>query len=182
MKKNLASITKGYLIPGMISLSIFCLPVHVVANGSTINGSSSPLIAKDGSYVPASAFAVAMLDPKFLKKFEKAFPSASGLKWYEDGRVTRLFFKDAGKTVRAVVRKNGDLESMISYYNAALLPDNIGDGIREEYKGYRLTQVTEVEYADRKAYLVQLEGIDDWLKVKWLDGDITLEERYEYSH
>ena len=181
MKKNFASFTKGYLIPGLMSCSIYFLPLPVSAHDNTVKGPSHSAEMKDGSYVPASAFAVAMLDPKFLKKFEKSFPAASGLKWVEEGRVTRFYFKDAGKTVRAVFSKNGTMESMLCYYDAALLPKEVANSIRNEYKGYRMTKVTEVDYAAKKAYIVQLEGIDDWLQVRWLDGEITLHESFLYA-
>lgn len=165
MKKTIAAITVGISLLSAGSGNLASATTHL-----------------DSSVSPVSGFANAMslLDKNVFRKFDKAFPSATNATWYSEGKFTNFYFKEGAKVVRAKMNKQGMILEKLLYYKASELPGDVASLIRDNYKGYRLGIVTEVNVEDAVAYFVTLNGIDDWLQVKVQDGSVEVYKSFTY--
>jgi hypothetical protein len=181
MKKLATNLVLSSLILTTAAVSSAFAQDGLVAKGAAPKASEVGISADPESPAASpSGTAIAFLDNKLQRKFKQAFPEAKDAVWYRDGKMTRFYFHGDGTIVRSAMNDKGEIAFVIRYYQAAMLPLQVSNAIRENFAGYRQTQVTEVSLADKTAFIVKLEGIDDWLQVKYLDGEITPYARFTY--
>ncbi|KIC95001.1 hypothetical protein [Flavihumibacter solisilvae] len=158
---------------------------------STLYGQDNPVASntkKAPSYSSSPAAeaadpkgnAMIFLESNLLKKFNKAFPEAKDAVWYRDGNMTRFYFHGDGTIVRSAMNEKGRLLFTIRYYEPDHLPRAVASAIRDAFPGYKMRQVTEVSIDEKIAFIVKVDGMDDWLQVKYLDGDVTILQKFTY--
>lgn len=181
MKKSFLNLATGLILLTAGSSSTLYGQENAVASNSKSKAPSySSLSAPETTASAPSGNAMVFLESKLLKKFNKAFPEAKDAVWYRDGNMTRFYFHGDGTIVRSAMNEKGRLLFTIQYYEPNHLPRVVSAAIRDAFPGYRMKQVTEVSVDNKTAFIVKVDGIDDWKQVKYLDGDITILQTFTY--
>ncbi|MCG7858225.1 hypothetical protein MD537_14670 [Flavihumibacter sediminis] len=179
MKKKIAIIATAILLLGVTSTSVVNANPELRSTPSSTFG-----ILDDSSVSPMTSFANALvlLDKNLFRKFDKAFPSASNASWYREGKKTKFYFNQGNRIIRTSMNDRGHFDYMIQYYPATELPEDVAQAVQNEFKGYVLDKVTEVSIDEKNAYVIIIKGMRDWLKVKFLDGEVTVMNTFTYDH
>jgi hypothetical protein len=174
MKKNLAAMAVSLLLLGFSRTTSVNGQDYANREAKGKNPFSlTTLTIPEPAASPVIAKSVTFLDPKMFKKFNNQFPEAKDAVWYRDGNRTHFYFHGDGEIVRAAMKENGQLIHTIRYYSPDRLPLDVAATIHSSYKGYKMSSVTEVNIDDKTAYIVVILGMEDWLQVKYLDGEVT---------
>jgi hypothetical protein len=119
---------------------------------------------------------------KAVRDLAKSFKNVSGENWYgvKDGFVAMF---DAGDIQYQVsYDKKGNWLFTIRSYRESTLPDDIRHMVKSSYYDYSINLVQEVERpVASKAYIIQLVGKTDLLKLKIFDGEMQVLERLNKS-
>ncbi len=185
MKKTSANFAAGLLIAGTLFTGTALAQKDFAALHAKQYEKANPALLSLSMYdeekdAASTGNSMAFLNTKLAKKFKQRFPAAQLATWYPDGNITRFYFVQDNQISRAAMSKHGNILYSIRYYEADLLPAEVLNDIRSFYKGYRAEQVTEISLPDRKVYLVNIKGIDDWLQLRYMDEEITELGRFTY--
>jgi hypothetical protein len=122
----------------------------------------------------------ASLNAKISKRILRKFPGATNATWYQEGGLTYFDFYENGTMSHVATTKNGQELYAVRYYHPNQLPSHVARDIKEVYRGYRISSVTELSANDGIGYFMNLEGIDDWLQVRYQNGELETLYRYTY--
>jgi hypothetical protein len=109
---------------------------------------------------------------KIARTFNRLFPDATEIVWWTPHYVR---FNSEGKIIRAWFDGHGRFSYAICYYSEDHLPSDVLFLVQKAYTHRKIANVTEVRVDDKKAYFLDMEDSDSWLKIKVLDGGITEE-------
>lgn len=113
------------------------------------------------------------------KAFRKSFPNAKKLRWYRlNMDYLAKFMKDDMKH-QTLFQKNGYIKYDISYGLASNLPPDVGNQVRGAYSGYNITNVAKVNRYNQAFWIINLEGIKDFIVVRAENGDMQEVRRIE---
>ncbi|WP_157474087.1 hypothetical protein [Flavihumibacter petaseus] len=187
MKQHASAIATALLLVGGLAVAeVFAQKDFAAINARKFKTVDPALLAMNN---PASATAVEKspvgnsvytLNSKMAKKFSRNFPKAVNATWYQDGKLTRFFFQENGVITRTTLDKSGDVLNTIRYYGAEKLPSSVISQVKDAYKGYHMEQVTEISTVDGKAYIINMKGIDDWLQLRYVDGEMSEYGKFTY--
>ena len=115
------------------------------------------------------------------KAFRKGFPKARRLHWYRLNKDYLAKFIKDDMQHQTLFQKNGYIKYDISYGMLLDLPRNIYDQVNGTYKGYNITRVAKVERDRQTFWIINLEGIKDFVIVRAENGDLEEVRRLEKS-
>lgn len=174
MKKNfLTSITGMFLF----------LVLNMAANGQMV--STNTRVAEDfiSATTPhSSSIESSKVNQKAVKDLAKSFKNVSGEQWYavQDGFVAMFNLDDIDHQVS--YDKKGNWLFTIRSYRESKLPDDIRHMVRSSYYDYDINLVQEVEKpVTPKAYIIQLVGKTELMKLKIFDGEMQVLQRFNKS-
>jgi hypothetical protein len=122
---------------------------------------------------------VSKVDEKVSKAFRRSFPKSKNTRWYKMNRdYLAKFIRDDMKH-QALFQKNGFIKYDISYGMAHNLPVTVGEQILSVYKGYAITQVAKVTRYDQEFWIINMEGISDFIVLRVENGDLEEVSHYE---
>jgi len=112
--------------------------------------------------------------PKVFKNFTRTYKGSTDIKVSQEKGETFIYCRNDGNINRIVYDKKGNWHHTIRYYDGSQLKPALSYLILNNYKGYELKNVTEVEYAGELAYFVSIECLRSW-KVMRIQND-TMDE------
>ena len=112
------------------------------------------------------------VDSRLNRAFRRAFPHAQDLQWYrQDKDYLAKFIKDDLRH-QALFKKNGYIQYDIGYGLAHHLTQDMGYRVTELYKGYVITYVAKVTRNSEVFWIINLEGIKDFVIVRLEQGSL----------
>lgn len=115
------------------------------------------------------------------KAFKKSFPNAKRLHWYRLNKdYLATFIKDDMKH-QSLFQKNGYIKYDVSYGSLFDLPSGIHDQVTGAYKGYDITKVAKVSRYNQDFWIINLEGIKDFVVVRAENNDLEEVKRIDKS-
>ena len=98
--------------------------------------------------------------------FNKAFPDATNLKWFENDDEFVVYFDIDEVHYQLNFNNAADIKQSIRYYKAENLPPYISARVAREFPELEIEGVTEVQAAASIHYMIVLTDKETILKVK----------------
>lgn len=121
---------------------------------------------------PVVITSVRSVDARVARSFRRAFPHARNLRWYRQNKDYLVKFIKEDMRHQALFRQNGYIRYDISYGMAHDLTAEIGERVMETYKGYTITHVAKVTRYDQMFWIINLEGMKDFVVVRIAGDDM----------
>ena len=106
------------------------------------------------------------VNPVVLKSFEKTFTNACDVNWIESGEVYIAEFKFNNQVITAYYSSTGTLMGLKKNILSTQLPVFLEASLKEQYKGYWITDLMEYGNQGETTYYVTLENADQTLVLK----------------
>ena len=142
-----------------------------------------PAFAQDKDSVqmlpPVTVTPSSNVNAEVAKSFNKSFKDAVNPKWYAVNKDFLVKFIRKDMDNNAYFKQNGSMVYHISYgYEKNLLPD-IRQLVTEGYPDYKITRAINVSAKGRNIWVVNLEGMKNWVIVSVEDGNLEEVKNFE---
>lgn len=115
------------------------------------------------------------------KAFKKAFPGAEELRWYKHNKDYLAKFIKEDVNHNALFKKNGFLKYDISFGYENNLPGEVLKMVRDSYQDFNITRAVNVKSAGRDIWVVNLEGMRNYVIVRVEDQELEEVRRMDKS-
>lgn len=115
------------------------------------------------------------------KAFKKAFPGAEELRWYKQNKDYLAKFIKDDVSHNALFKKNGFLKYDISFGYENNLPGEVLKMVRDTYQDFNITRAVNVKSAGRDIWVVNLEGMRNYVIVRVEDQELEEVRRMDKS-
>ena len=115
------------------------------------------------------------------KAFRKEFPDAQNLQWYKLTKNYLAKFIQDDMQHNSLFAKNGKLQYDISFGYENNLPEAIRTQVQSAYTEYKITRAVRVTQSGREIWVVNLEGLKNYLVVRHEDGELQEVQRLNKS-
>lgn len=123
------------------------------------------------------------INQKVIKKFNKFFPHAENVSWYDGITYYGVSFEQGGMQQRIYYDLNGNLFRTIRYYDGTRLLPYIAMKLRENFKNEIIKGVTEIQEESTLVYQVILEDSNQMHVVDYnKDGEIISQKSYQLDN
>ena len=115
---------------------------------------------------------------KISKYFRKNFHAASRIKWSQiDKNLLATFVTGEIKT-KALFNDNGKLIYTIDLFSEKILPRQITNEVMKNYGNYSITSAAKISEANRKIWVINLAGKQDFTTIAIENGEMTEVENF----
>lgn len=115
------------------------------------------------------------------KAFKKAFPGAEELRWYKQNKDYLAKFIKDDVSHNALFKKNGFLKYDISFGYENNLPGEVLKMVMDTYQDFNITRAVNVKSAGRDIWVVNLEGMRNYVIVRVEDQELEEVRRMDKS-
>lgn len=146
----------------LICLLVLSLPASQLFSQDSIKGQLPTVTVTSSSAVTKEV----------NKAFKSTFPDAENLKWYKLDKDYLAKFIMSDMSHNALFKKNGYLKYDVSYGSENNLPPDILKQVQSSYENFKITRVFNVTQANRNIWVVNLEGLKNYVVVRVEDGEL----------
>lgn len=140
------------------------------------------LFAQDIKVLPEVRVTSSVKVPdKVSTAFSGDFKNAVGPKWYKLNRDFLVKFIQEDMKHNTLYKKNGFLKYDISYGKEKNLPDEVLNSVKTDYKDYAITTAINVKEEGRNIWVINLDGNNKLLIVRWEEGELEEVGNYKKS-
>lgn len=100
-----------------------------------------------------------------LNSFNKTFPKATGVDWEMKGDLFNAEFDIGRRDHEVWLSSKGEIVKHKKEIKARELPSAVSNSIKQDFKGYRIDDVDQIEEAKQFFYKVELKTLTDEKKV-----------------
>ncbi len=138
---------------------------------------------KDSIYLlaPVTVTSTTMVNKAVDKSFKSSFPKATNLRWYRENKDYLAKFIIDDMNHNALYKKDGFLKYDIAYGYENNLPPDVRDQVQSTYREYKISRAFNVKFGSRNIWLVNLESVKNYIKVRVEDGNLEEVERMKRS-
>jgi len=111
--------------------------------------------------------------------FVKTFPDAENVRWYKLSKDYLAKFIKNDMDHNALFKKNGSLKYDISFGYQENLPEDIRNLVESSYSDFKITRAVEVKEAGRDIWVVNLEGMNNYVIARVEDQQLEEVERFK---
>ncbi len=143
--------------------------------------SESRLVAQNDSIVslpPITITANSEINTVVNNAFRKTFPEAINVTWYKFDKDYLARFIENDMDHSALFKKNGVLKYDVSFGYANNLPENVRDIVTSAYPDYQITRAFSVKEGGRDIWVVNLEGINNYVIARVEDNALEEVQRF----
>ena len=115
------------------------------------------------------------------KAFKKAFPGAEDLRWYKQNKDYLAKFIKDDVDHNSLFKKNGFLKYDISFGYEKNLPGDVLKMVQDAYTDFNITRAVNVKSAGRDIWVVNLEGMRNYVIVRVEDQALEEVKRMDKS-
>ncbi len=98
--------------------------------------------------------------------FNKAFPDATNVKWFENKDGFVVYFTINPVHYQLSFNHEAEIKQAIRYYNATHLPPYILSRLAQKYPGPQIINVTEIQDASNTSYMIRLKDKEKIIELK----------------
>ncbi len=122
---------------------------------------------------------VKKVDERVSKALRHSFTEAKNSLWYRMNKYYLVKFIKEDMKHQTLFQKNGYIKYDISYGMAHDLTVEMGELILSVYKGYAITNVTKVSRYNQEFWIINLEGLSDFVVIRVENGDLEEVSHFE---
>jgi hypothetical protein len=119
---------------------------------------------------------------KIQKYFSKNFINSNDIRWEGVGENILATTVSDEITTKTLFNENGHFIYTIDYASEKILPSYIKTMIMKTYKKYEIISVAKILEANRKVWVIMLDGKNDFANVRVEDGQMGEVEYFQKSH
>jgi hypothetical protein len=119
---------------------------------------------------------------KIQKYFSKNFINSNDIRWEAVGENLLATTVSNEITTKTLFNENGHFIYTIDYASEKILPSYIKTMIMKTYKKYEIISVAKILEANRKVWVIMLDGKNDFANVRVEDGQMGEVEYFQKSH
>lgn len=109
---------------------------------------------------------------------KKSFPEAENLRWYKHDKDYLARFIKNDMDHNTLYKKNGYMKYDISYGTEKNLPGDVRNMVQSSYQDFKITRAINVKEGGRDIWVVNLEGLKNYVTVRVEGQDLEEVERY----
>lgn len=113
------------------------------------------------------------------KAFTKAFPNAESVSWYKLDKDFLAKFIQHDMDHNALFKKNGIMKYDISFGYEEHLPEDVRNMVQSSYSDFKITRAIDVKEAGRDIWVVNLEGMNDYVIVRVEEQQLEEVQRFK---
>lgn len=175
--KQLFAFRQLFIIACSLFTSTFVSGQDLAMNTITLNRqlfsqTASHFVAFTGNTIGLAE--LKMTSPKVYRNFTREFRKAKEVLISQENGETFIYCKIDGIPNRIGYDAKGNWHHTIRYYDEADLDNSIRNTVLDNYRGFEIKGVTEVNVGDKTAYLVSIESKRMWKTIRLVDD--TMEE------
>lgn len=145
---------------------------------------SSQLIAQNDSIVSLPAITITAtteVNSVVNNAFLKTFPEAINVNWYKFDKDYLAKFIENDMNHNALFKKNGVLKYDVSFGYESNLPDDVRQMVTSGYPDHRITRAFRVMEGGRDIWIVNLEGINNYVIARVENNEMEEVQRFNKS-
>jgi hypothetical protein len=119
---------------------------------------------------------------KIQKYFSKNFINSNDIRWEGVGENILATTVSDEITTKTLFNENGHFIYTIDYASEKILPSYIKTMVMKTYKKYEIISVAKILEANRKVWVIMLDGKNDFANVRVEDGQMGEVEYFQKSH
>ena len=146
--------------------------------------STSRLVAQNDSIVSLPAITITAnteVSSVVNNAFTRTFPEAINLQWYKFDKDYLARFIENDMDHNALFKKNGMMKYDVSFGYENNLPDDIHKMVSEAYPDYKITRAFRVKEGDRDIWVVNLEGIKNYVIARIENNELEEVQKFNKS-
>ena len=147
----------------LICLLAFSLPISQLFSQEKNEGQQLPSVTVTSS---------TNVTAEVKKAFAKAFVNAEQLKWYKMDKDFLAKFILDDMEHNAAFKKNGYMKYDVGFGFERNLPADVLDQVKAKYSKYSVSRVFKVNADNRDIWMMNLDGLKDYVVVRFENGDI----------
>lgn len=113
--------------------------------------------------------------------FVKTFPDAENVRWYKLSKDYLAKFIKKDMDHNALFKKNGVLKYDISFGYEENLPADIRNLVQTSYSDFKITRAINVKEGGRNIWVINLDGINNYVIVRVEDQELEEVQRFKRS-
>jgi hypothetical protein len=113
--------------------------------------------------------------------FVKTFPDAQNVRWYKQSKDYLAKFIQNDMDHNALFKKNGALKYDVSFGYEGDLPEAVRNLVEADYSDFKITRAINVKEGGRDIWVVNLEGIKNYVIVRVENQELEEVQRYKKS-
>lgn len=113
------------------------------------------------------------------KAFTRAFPNAERVSWYKLNKDFLTKFIQNDMDHNALFKKNGVMKYDISFGYEEHLPEEVRNMVQSSYSDFKITRAIDVKEAGRDIWVVNLEGMKNYVIVRVEDQQLEEVQRFK---
>ena len=195
MKKIIIVFVSGVLYTSLISNYVnaqkatdisFVAPKIIKANSSeegnkTTKGSTVDPVDKSAIKMMEANLKAAKANLRVTTHFSKNFKNASAVTWNTEEEFIVAKFAIGEKSSKVVYDKRGNWLYNITTFHEDQMPGDIRSLINEEYNGYTISMVQEINKGGITVYVVYLEDYNSYKQILVCNDELTVYKEFEKS-
>ncbi len=145
---------------------------------------NSRLIAQNDSVVslpPITITAITEVGSAVNNAFSQTFPDAINVSWYKFDKDYLARFIENDMDHNAMFKKNGVLKYDVSFGYENNLPEGVHEIVTSTYPDHKITRAFRVKEGDRDIWVVNLEGVKNYVIARVEDNELEEVRRFNKS-
>jgi hypothetical protein len=116
-----------------------------------------------------------------IRNFNRDYGSANNVKWHSSEKTNVASFNQNGISNTVVYLKNGRWLHTLLNYDETNLPEGVRSIIKENFRNYEITWVTEVHEANKVMYFVNIQNDRRFKQVYVCNDEFGIYKDYKLS-
>ena len=146
--------------------------------------STSRLIAQNDSIISLPAITITAnteVNSIVNNAFTRTFPEAMNLQWYKFDKDYLARFIENDMDHNVLFKKNGMMKYDVSFGYENNLPNEVHKMVSEGYPDHQITRAFRVKEGDRDIWVVNLEGIKNYVTARIENDEMEEVQRFNKS-
>ncbi|MHA4844598.1 hypothetical protein ACX0G7_10560 [Flavitalea antarctica] len=177
MKKIISAITFAILLSSMLPGNTHGQFASMYAAVSSVT--SDPPASTNPSRSAKAARKTEMASARAEKSFKKNFNTNADVNWFREDKLILATFKEDGVTTRITYRNTGTWFRTIKSYQESKLKESVKTLINENYEGYAIKVVSEVNEGDLHCYFINVQKEKDFKQLLVYDGNVHIYKEFK---
>jgi hypothetical protein len=154
----------------------------VVLSGCAYSQKTDNSLVAAGKHLHQKPQYVNDINIRAMRDFVKRYSNVTDEKWHKsNNNYVAVFFRDSTQ-YRVIYSSRGELCYIMKYYEEPQMARDIRGQVKSIYYDYKIFIIQEIDSPDSPpVYIINLQGADDWKKIKLCQGEMEVMEEYKRS-
>lgn len=172
MKKSISSSVL------LLATAFFVSTVAQAQRASSEPSFKNASVTSSSASESSPAYEIA-INQKAMKSFNRNYPTSASVKWASSNVGSQATFSENSKLNRVFYRPNGRWLRTMTSYDQSLLDDDIKALVKDNFRKYEITNVTEIHETNLDCYFVNIESAKDFKVIIVYEGEAFVHKEYK---